>query len=337
MNVLTVGALAHGEGLDPVLAEDVRVRPITREQEPAPYSRIGPGVGGSTKPELVDIGGTLVYDPVTARLRRGEDLPSAGVLTLHHAFVDRLFTAASGTSYAAPRVAFSAAQLLSRFPEASANLIRALMVGAAEIPGAARDRMQLLGYEAMRAICGHGQVDLERAAFSDDARVVLYAEDELAIDHFALYRIPIPEPFRVEQGERSIRVTLAYDPPIRHTRTDYVGVGMSFRLIRGCSPDLIFEHYRRRTREEGPFPELAPRFNCTLSPGPQAREKNTVQSATATYKRSLEQYAGDYYLTVRCEGGWAKFIDRQRFAVVVEISQKAEVQLYERIQQRIRV
>ena len=73
MNVLTVGALAHGEGLDPALAKDVRVRPITREWEPAPFTRVGPGVGGATKPELVDIGGTLVFDPVTARLRRGED------------------------------------------------------------------------------------------------------------------------------------------------------------------------------------------------------------------------------------------------------------------------
>jgi subtilisin family serine protease len=337
MNVLTVGALAHGEGLDLALAEDVRVRPITREWEPAPFTRIGPGVGGATKPELVDIGGTLVFDPVTARLRRGEDLASAGVLTLHHAFVDRLFTAGSGTSYAAPRVAFGAAQILSRFPQASANLIRALMIGAAEIPEAARDRMQLLGYEATRAVCGHGQVDLERAAFSDDARVVLYAEDELSIDYFAVYRIPIPEPFQVEQGERSIRITLAYDPPIRHTRADYAGIGMSFRLIRGCTPDLIFDHYRRRTKEEGPFPELAARFNCILSPGPQAREKNTVQSATATFKRSVGEYGDDYYLAVRCEGGWANFIDRQRFAVVVEISHKAEVQLYERIRQRIRV
>jgi hypothetical protein len=337
MNVLTVGALAHGEGLDAALAEDVRVRPITRENEPSPFSRVGPGIDGATKPDLVDAGGTLVFDPVVAHLRRGEDLASAGVLTLHHAFLDALFTAGSGTSYAAPRVAFSAAQILSRLPDASANLIRALLVSSAEIPKATRERMRLLGDDAMRAVCGHGQVDLEHAAFSDDARVVLYSEDELAIDHFAVYRVPIPEPFQTERGERCIRVTLAYDPPVRHTRTDYRGVGMSFRLIRGSAPDLIFEHYRRRTKEEGAFPELAGRFDCSLSPGPQAREKGTVQCATATFKRNVEEYGDDYFLVVRCEGGWATFVDRQRFAVVVEISHKAEVQLYERIRQRIRL
>ncbi|MDF2119156.1 S8 family peptidase [Roseiarcaceae bacterium H3SJ34-1] len=104
LNVLTVGALAHGEGLDPDLGDDVRVRPITRLHEPAPFSRIGPGPGGATKPDVVEIGGTLIFDPVIAQLRRGEDVPSAGVLTLYHSYTDRLFTTGSGTSYAAPRV-----------------------------------------------------------------------------------------------------------------------------------------------------------------------------------------------------------------------------------------
>ena len=117
LNVITVGALAHGEGLDADRAEDVRVRPITRLHEPSPFSRVGPGLGGATKPDVVDVGGTLVFDPVVARLLQGEELPSAGVLTLYHNFLDRLFTAGSGTSYAAPRVAFSAAQILRDSPE----------------------------------------------------------------------------------------------------------------------------------------------------------------------------------------------------------------------------
>ena len=34
---------------------------------------------------------------VVARLRGGEDVGSAGVLTLYHSYLDRLFTAGSGT------------------------------------------------------------------------------------------------------------------------------------------------------------------------------------------------------------------------------------------------
>lgn len=337
MNVVSVGSIAHGEGFDDRFTREARVRPITKEREPSPFSRVGPGIGGATKPDLVDVGGTIIFDPTVGRLRGGEDLPSAGILSLHHLFLDRLFTAASGTSYAAPRVAFSAAQILSKFPEASANLIRALLIGSAEIPAQTIDCMSLLDGEALRAVSGHGVIDLERAAFSDDARVVLYAEDELPIDYFGIYQLPIPEPFQTEPGKRSIRITLAYDPPVRHTRTDYVGVGMSFRLVRGCNSDMIFDHYRRRTTQDGPFPDLAARYNCILSPGPQDRERGTVQCATATFKRNVEAYGNNYYLVVRCESGWAASLTTQRFAVVVEISHSAEVKLYERIRQRIRV
>lgn len=337
MNVLTVGALAHGEGLGPDLVEHVHIRPITRAFEPAPFTRIGPGIGGSIKPDLVDVGGTMVFDPAVGRLRLGEDLPTAGVLTLHHLFLDRLFTAGSGTSYAAPRVAHKAAQVLARFPRASANLVRALLAGAARIPDEAQLRLQTLGDVAMRSICGHGAVDSERAAYSDDHRVVLYAEDELALDHFAVYQLPIPELFQ-SGGRRSIRVTLAFDPPVRHTRADYAGIGMNFRLVRGCGPDLIFEHFRRRTQEEGRQPDIDNRFDCDLKPGPRERERGTLQTASVTFTRGTEAYGDNYYLVVRCDGGWAgTFETQQRFAIVVELSHQAEVQLYERLRARVRL
>lgn len=338
MNVITVGSLAHGGGMGPGVADNVGVRPITRAAEPSPFTRIGPGIRGAIKPDLVDVGGTLIYDPVVQRLRGGEDHPEAGILSLHNHPVDRLFASGSGTSYSAPLVAFKAAQILARFPDASANLVRALLVSGASVPPEASARLQLLGGDAQRSICGHGQIDLERAAFSDDARVALYAEDELEIDHFAVYQIPVPEDFQTERGRRTIRVTLAYDPPVRHTRRDYVGNSMGFRLIRGCDPDLIFEHFRRRVvAEEGRFPEMENRFNCALAPTPTVREKSTLQSATATFSRDITRYGDTYYLVVRCAGGWAAEVTRQAFAVVVEIAHEADIQLYERLSQRVRV
>jgi len=122
---------------------------------------------------------------------------------------------------------------------------------------------------------------------------------------------------------------------VRHTRTDYAGVGMSFRLVRGCQPDLIFDQYRKHEQDDGPFPELAARYNCNLVPWPQLREKETVQRATVAFKRGVEEYGDSYYLVVRCGRGWAH-IDRQQFAFIVELPQKAEAQLYERVRQRMK-
>jgi hypothetical protein len=336
MNVLTVGALAHSEGIGAELSDHVHIRSITRAFEPAPFTRIGPGIGGTIKPDLVDVGGTMVFDGAVARLRRGEDLPTAGVLTLHHDFGDRLFTAGSGTSYAAPRVAYKAAQILTLFPNASANLVRALLVGSSRIPDEAQRRFAELGEAALRVVCGHGAVDTERASYSDEHRVVLYAEDEIPLDYFAVYQLPIPDLFQ-GGGKRSIRVTLAFDPPVRHTRADYAGVGMNFRLVRGCNPNLIFEHFRQRTKDEGRQPELKG-YNCDLQPGPNERERGTLQTATVSFSRSTQKYGDSYYLVVRSEAGWAaNFLTRQRFAVVVELVHQAEVRLYERLRARVRL
>lgn len=337
MNVLTVGSLAHGEGLGPEFQKEVGVRPITRALEPSPFTRAGPGISNSCKPDVVDIGGTMIFDPVVARLRDGKEIATAGVLTLHHRFIDRLFIGASGTSYAAPMVANKAAQILTRFPKASANLVRALLAGAARVPEPAELRLEPLGSDAVRSICGHGQVDTTHAAYSDDHRVVLYAEDELPLDHFAVYQAPIPDLFQ-SGGRRTIRVTLAFDPPVRHTRADYAGVGMSFRLVRGCNPALIFDHFRRRMQDEGRRPDLANRYNCALEPGPRERERGTLQSASVTFSRGTELYGDNYYLVVRSEGGWASsFETHQRFAVVVELTHQAEVQLYARLRARVRL
>lgn len=337
MNIVTVGAVAHGNGLSARAADNVGVRPITEALEPAPFSRAGPGVRGAIKPDFTDVGGTLIYDGPTAALQGGEVRPEAGVMSLHFRPVDRLFAARSGTSHAAPLVAFKASQILARFPEASANLVRALLASSSVTPPEATRRLALLGDAAERALCGHGLVDAERAAFSDDSRVILYAEDDLAIDHFAVYQIPIPELFQTERGRRTIRVSLAYDPPVRHSRLDYNGVSMGFRLIRGCEPDMIFEHFRKRTVDEGPFPDMAARYNCKLLPSSTIREKSSLQTASVSFSRNIRGYGDNYYLVVRCAGGWAGDEGRQSFAVTVEIAHEAELPLYERLRQRIRV
>lgn len=337
INAVTVGALAHGPGLGETNASEANIRPIALALEPAPYTRIGPGPEGAIKPDFVEVGGTLVFDPVVRQLLPGADLPSAGILTLHHLPVDRLFAAASGTSYSAPRIAFKAASLLTRLPGASANLLRALLAISADIPEAARERLEAVDDELTVRVCGHGTPDIERAAFSDDPRLILYAEDELALDHFAIYEIPVPPTYQNEAGRRHLRVALAYDPPVRHTRSDYAGVGMNFRVFRGCDPTLLFEHFKRRTKEDGAFPEIENRYGCKLEPGPRTRETGPLQCAEVIYKRDLSAYGDVYHLVVRCEAGWAaERVTHQRFAICVELAHEKPIQLYARVRERIR-
>jgi subtilisin family serine protease len=337
LNVLSVGSIAHGEGINGDQIRDLSVKAITLGGEPSPFSRVGPGVGGCIKPDLMEIGGTLIYDGVAAKLKNGYEIPSAGILTTHHKYLDRLFASASGTSYAAPRVAFSASQILTKFPKASANLMRALLVNSATVPKNVISKLKGLGKSAVQDVCGNGQPDLERAAFSEDSRVIFYSEDNLKLDHFAIYHLPIPLGFKNEPGDRIIKITLAFNPPVRNSRIDYAGFGMSFRLIRGCKPEKISEHYRRRTKAEGPFPDMESKFDCSMEPKSTVREKGTVQSAVAIFKRNIGQYGNDYYVVVKAEGGWFDSEEPQSFAVVVEIAHLAGVKIYEQLQERVRI
>jgi hypothetical protein len=333
---LTVGSIAHAAS---VPAEDhygVKLRPVASLDEPSPFTRCGPGVGGAVKPELCDYGGNLMFDGGAQVV--SDNWPETSLLTLNNQYLSSLFTTAVGTSYSAPRVAYKAARILARFPDASANLIRALLASSAIIPAAAAERLQPLAADACPRICGFGVPDTMRAMTSDN-RVVLYADTTIALDHFFIYEVAIPEEFLVTRGRRHIRVTLAFDPPVRHTRIDYLGTRMSFRLVRGATLEEVIEFYRRRPEEDGPPPDMPNRNNCDLKPGPNSREMGTLQRAELVMKNNpLRDYGDTYYLVVRCERRWADELDSpQRFAIVVDLSHEAEILLYARLQERIRL
>ncbi len=336
-NVITVGALANGTGLGARHEQDAHVQPITEAFEPSPFSRVGPGAGGIRKPDFVDIGGTLVFDAPSASLRSAPHIPEAGVITLNHDFTRQLLTSGRGTSFSAPMLANKAAELLRLLPAVSANLIRALLAGAATTPEPCVRRLAAMAAADQARICGHGMVDMLRAAYSDDHRVVLYAEDRLEINHFAVYRVPIPTEFQ-GNGRRTIRVSLAFDPPVRRTRAEYIGTKMNFRLLRGCPATEVFSHFRARTADEGDPQDIPNRFKCHLEPGPNNRDRHTLQMAAKAYVKDTTDYGDEYFLVVRCVGGWAEPQEvAQNFAVVVELEHQPAIQLYARLRQRVRV
>ena len=114
--------------------------------------------------------------------------------------------------------------------------------------GIVNKRLKPLGVDAIARVSGHGVPNLVRAATSDEGRVVLYAEDRINLDRFFVYELPVPDEFVQTAGNRYIKITLAFDPPTRHTRVDYLGTTMSFRLIRGASLDEIVEYFGEELR-----------------------------------------------------------------------------------------
>lgn len=337
-NVLTVGAIAHSNGIESEDEELAGVRPICGANEPSPFTRTGPGVRGMIKPDLVDFGGNAVWDGPTGTVANGDRKDTAGVWTMHHKPIEKLFRARSGTSFAAPNAAYKAALLLSHFPTASANLLRSLLALSAAIPKAVTNRLGGLNEKSAWMACGLGLSNADHAASSDDGRVVFFAEDELPLDHFAVFEVPIPTEFQTTKGSREIKVSLAFDPPVRHTRADYLGVTMGWRLLRGTNESEVFDQFRKWTKEEGTPPKFPSKFICPTDIGSDLRESGTLQAATYRRKTDISGYGDKYYIAVWCSRRWAPAkVEVQRFALSVQMRHENVTTLYQKLRQPVRV
>jgi subtilisin family serine protease len=335
---LSVGAIAHANGLEAADEELAGVRPICGANEPSPFTRTGPGVRGMIKPDFIDFGGNAVWDGPTGALVNGNQKEAAGIWTMHHKPIEKLFRARSGTSFAAPNLAYKAALLLSHFPTASANLLRSLLALSASTPKAVALRTRGLNDKVALMVCGYGVSNADHAATSDDGRVVLFAEDELLLDHFAVFEIPIPAEFQTTKGTREIKVALAFDPPVRHTRADYLGTTMGWRLLRGAKEADVFDRYRKWTKEEGKPPEFPSKLVCPTDIGSDLREYGTLQIGTYRGKTDISKYGDKYYLAVWCSRRWTPTtIENQRYALSVQLRHENVTTLYQTLKQPVKL
>ena len=350
---LTVGGVAYGPGNDPQVLRRDGVETLVAQNRgwPSPFTRVGLGVDGAIKPDVVDLAGDI-------RFERGRAVSSpphhAGLPSTDKSFAPpegRLFRTVAGTSFAAPRVANLAARLYREFPGASSNLIRALIAASAQLPDDRPPALSKPGHDAeVLRVYGYGIPDYERATFSSEHEVLLVREDEIQLDSFQLFTLPgLPEEFLTVRGTREIAVTLAFDPLTRQTRGDsYLGVRMYAHLFRNISAADLANRLRAMTTEERSalgednvsLTKLPSSRRVNLKPGVNVRRSGTLQRGIARIGRSNWQYdKNDLILAVICQRMWAPVeVDRQRFAVVVSVAHSdPTVSLHAHIRQRAQV
>jgi hypothetical protein len=338
-NVLTVGSLAHTASPRDMVRypNDPAIRCVAETDEPSPFTCRGPGVNDSIKPDVCEYGGNATWNGHLRRILENDS--NVGIVSTHHKFVERLFTVDIGTSYAAPKVAYLAGKILKSYPDISANLMRVLIANSARVPVGLFDK---LDQDEILKLCGYGRPDLERAIYSTNNRVTLIADDNILLDTFHIYQIPIPEAFKQTDGKRSITVSLAFDPPVRHTRKGYLGIKMSYYLLRGISTERVIENYEARPKDSK-IDELEGKYDCQMSPSIRKRSGGTLQKATwtASLTKPLLQYEGDvFHLVVLCKAlPWISKdeVDRQQYALAVTLEHsEGPIDLYNVIEQRVR-
>jgi hypothetical protein len=348
---LTVGSLSYGAGRRTNGETEDRVDRLVAGEpgHPSPFSRTGFGIGEAIKPEVVDIGGDLRFESGQIRQR----VPQwAGIPTTSNEFAaGRLFRTVAGTSFAAPRVAHLACRLFQEMPGISSNLVRALIADSARVP-TSRPASLADKHEADEAILrlyGYGQPDFARARWSSDHEALLVADDVTEVDQFQLYELPsLPPEFLTAEGVGELSVSLAFDPPTRHTRADsYLGITMEVGLFRNLQPDRVAELLRAELAEERAqrggtrrqsVSQLGNTVRVDLKPRVSRRKPGTLQRGTYRLGGANWRYNGEsLVLAVTCRRKWAPVsITSQRFAVVVSISHtNASVPVYEHARQQV--
>ena len=344
LNALTVGSLARHE-LNERWPDDPAYQPIARSSQPSPFTRHGPSVSGAIKPDLVDHGGNMMIEGrAGGRPMRGQH--GTGELSTSRDFATgRPFAEDSGTSFAAPRVANAAANILVELPSATVDLCRALLVAHARTPEGCADLFSG-DDDALRDVTGYGLVDRSALYRSLEDCVSLWAEESIENRRHHFYEIPVPEEFwSGGRRAREITVALAYCPPVRTTRIDYRAASISFKFLPANSLDEVVRRFDAAVDKETTVKieerSSGRRFSETV------RSRGTVQASTWVFQQASALLRGSSWFKVvtRNDPPWGENLssERERYALAVTLDdRKAEPELrltprlYTRVQERLR-
>ena len=331
LNALTVGGLARHEASRdaqryPDRLEDV---PLARAEQPFPLTRRGPSVMGAIKPDIVEHAGNLAIMRTGGRFRDG----GLGVVSLNGGFAQgAAFGEAIGTSYAAPLIAKKAARLLAELPEATPNLLRALLGAHARWPQAC---LALLnaggdpeGRDRLLRLIGYGRVDDAALFRSLDNTVTLLADEQISNDKHHFFELPLPASFwSGGRRTREISVAMAYSPAVRTTRLDYRMSRLWFTLVTAEDLDEVTQAFHRGRAKEEHVPERS--TGRWLSN--DARKCGTLQVSRWSFRQALANGNKVFVVITRQDSQWSDGADAEEaYALTVTLADRelADVNLY---------
>lgn len=308
--------------------ETLRRQPMGKPGWPSPITRKVPGPGQAVKPEVSESAGTLGIEEGTL-VSNDAELGVVGA----SAAAGRLLSWDVGTSYAVPLVSRVAAAVVSKFPTFSAALIRSLVLVSTErLPFADNwEGSESVRLEAERALVGYGRPSIARATESTKHRAILVAEDSIPVNGVHIYEIPVPSSFRSPGGKRGLDVALAYSPPTRVRRLDYMASGMEYHVVKGLPLDEVEEVFARVGEQEDHGEEAKEDDEkissasglgsnwVKLVPTIQTRSRGANQLGRKVFHHRLNASDQPMFLVVRNINRWDDDTTRQPYALAVAL------------------
>jgi hypothetical protein len=328
---------------------------------PSPFTRVGPGYQPKdtqmgVKPEFVAFGGNSAWRAALGQANWRQD-PALGEPTLRHEYSERLVTAVEGTSFATPHVSSVAAhafevaeKLLGQAP--TANTVRALLGAVSVDPPGGRewllDPNRQESLEKLR-LTGYGSLSFDRVHSSLEHDAVLLAEDQVQLDHWHLFRLPVPPTFLSTPGARGITAALAFDPPVRASRREYLANTMFLEVLKELSADQV-ELFRALpgTDENGrrvQAPQMPSRHDLGMRPSKERLQWSTLQVRKKVWSSTprLSEVLGEVYPVLHVLVGAQRRFDtnedpRQRYSLAIRLwHENGAARIYEFLREHVRI
>ena len=349
---VTVGGIAHrdrpsGSGGGSGAASTA----IARSQQPSPFTRSGPsrrargtGKWGTSKPEFVHHAGNWAWDHAGNRVIVNDS--SLGVVVAVPPVAGRFLGVTTGTSVAAPAVAHELARIATRYPDAGPNLLRCYLALAARQP--AGHVPPATAQDAL--FSAFGVPDAGRVLDSGGTRALLQFQGTITTGTAVVHRLPVPPAFVGPGRHRTVRVALAFDPPVRRARREYVAGHMAVSLVYGLSLEEVRARYRLQPTEAEA--EADPTLSRLSLPDPDHRpdmEPKVTRLLSNTLQRrdfdggNWQQRHLDCFLVVthdhtKSTQAQQRAYPEQDYALAVELADETNVgvDLHAAVRQRLR-
>jgi hypothetical protein len=326
-------ALTVGSIVPTTLAVDPRGRitAIAERFQPSPFTRCGPGINKTIKPDLVEYGGNYHVDNEDGSVVIN---PGSAILFASNKLTPAL-SFDVGTSFATPRVTYHLAQVYSDLQKLgleriSAPLLKAFLVNSSALRGIEElkrltDEEDDSGNNYLSNVIGYGNPNYIDATTCDEHTAILYFDGEIGMNSVVFFDIPIPSILSQtkRRDKKVLTITLCYYPEVQRWGLDqYMGTTLKWRIFRGdVERDAII---RAMSEEIGPD-ELRPN-EIKLKYGVDKRSRGTVQHDYFEWFDHKDEYSQNHYtLAIASSEKWKRQASPPvPFAVVVRIQDTSQ-------------
>lgn len=316
---------------------------LGKQMEVSSFSRSGPGIWDVLKPEVVEYGGTHIYNigSVPPQLTTP---PEVCPELIRKSPEGPAFARDDvGTSFSAPKVTYIASQIEKVLPESPALLYRALIAQSARWPKNINEVSKEECVSTLRHI-GYGVPDVERATHNDEYRITLVTPSlmELGDDEAHIFQVPIPEELSNvgEDYDILVEVTLSYAANPRRTRRyvkGYLSTWLDWRCSRIGENAETFAH---RIFETGSIIDDDGDFNWVLGEATNrgaaegySRKNGTLQKDWCIIKSN--QLSDAFCIAVRGHKGWGGLFKAKYSLAVSFEAINQDIPIYEPIRTEI--